>query len=153
MSVKILQLRKTGSFLQNSFLCIMNDNHYMLRNDKLEIDLTLVFDICENNKTDIEKFITTFLNSTNITIGKFDKYLLEKDLEGLYNTAHSARSSLSIIRVKGMYDLILLIEQSVKETNNFEHLNPLITAAKQQYLDVQQLLNERVNLNIQFNKI
>ena len=116
-----------------------NYQSHILRNDEVEIDLKIIFDICGENMEDMEKLITTFLKSIPSNIEKLEKYLERNDPTGIYNTAHLAKSSLSIFRVNALLENLILIERNAKE-NNFSALEKLIPIARKMYIETQNLL-------------
>ncbi len=121
--------------------------HHILRNDNVEIDLRILFDICDNDQEQILNLTRTFLNTSFVNINKLEQFFSTKDLNQLKLTAHRCRSSLSVFMYKDLYDLFIKIESLAKESNEVLYLNELIKEAIKKYLSMIDLLNLELNLN------
>lgn len=109
--------------------------------------MTTVYDICGTDQILIKKLIQTFLKKIPLIIQNFDIYMESKDIDNIFKTAHAARSSLSVIQVPKLNEILIIIEKIAQDTYSEVFLKELINDAKKIYTDVQHVLNEAFSEN------
>ena len=87
----------------------------MLSNENVEINLSVVHDICENDPEIFKCLALTFIKTSNYNIQKLNDFFTNEDYIQLKNTAHACRSSLSIFKCSDLYDLMMNIESLSKQ--------------------------------------
>ena len=118
-----------------------NDGRRKLTQDDVEVNLEIVYDVSGNNADYIALMIETFLKSMPGTMESIQQYCAAEDYDNLFKSAHFAKSSLSIIQVSGMLDLVKQIEVNAKSKINLEALPSLVKAAVEKYKLAEKILN------------
>ena len=124
----------------------MENNGSVLKTEHTIVDLSMIYEICGDDKELTAKMITVFVTSIAGTVEKLNLFFEQKDWQNLYKTAHSAKSSLSIVRIPELFDWILTIEQSAKAEKNLHLISDLIPKTTSTYLQVESLLKESFEL-------
>ncbi len=98
----------------------------ILSSENVEINLTVVQEICDNDPTLLKKLATTFIKTSYDNIQKLNEYIINEDPVQLKNTAHACRSSLSIFKCSDLYDLMLNIESITQQKENSSLIKEMI---------------------------
>src|SRR3954454_12014108 len=93
---------------------------HILTKGNVSIDLNMVYEISGNDESYIILMVQIFLQNMPGTLRRIDEGLQKEDWEEVYKAAHFAKSSLSVIRVSPMLELVLAIEERAKKRNGVE---------------------------------
>lgn len=127
---------KTLSFSDNSAPHTLSANG-------ITVDVSMVYDVAGNDETYINLMIGTFLKSMPVSISNMEQFCDKKDYNNLYLTAHSMKTTISVIKVNQMLDWVIAIEQSAKNKVGLPLIPSLIAKVKQRYLLAEKLLLEQ----------
>jgi HPt (histidine-containing phosphotransfer) domain-containing protein len=122
---------------------MIDNNSHIIANDDISIDISLLFQISGNDEVFINTMVRTFLKTMPETLEKLEKNLDAKDWENVYRSAHFAKSSLSVIKIIDMLDLVVQVEVNAKNEAGLEGLPNLVQKIKQKYLLAEKILRER----------
>ncbi|MBN8837733.1 MAG: hypothetical protein J0I09_10765 [Sphingobacteriia bacterium] len=110
--------------------------------DNVTVDFTPMQELLGEDYTHYEPVIQTFLNILPNTIASIEKGMNEKNWEMVYKAAHSAKSSLSVIKINNHYELVRDIELFARNEQNlqiipqyFQQINAQWPVAKTIILD------------------
>ncbi len=106
----------------------------------ITVDISLLYEIAEDDKAFINTMISTFLETFPVTIGKIDAACKCSDWEEVYRSAHFAKSSLSIIKIDKMLEIVHKIESNAKNKADLQAIPALIETVKEDYIKVDKLL-------------
>lgn len=112
------------------------------------IDLSFLFDIAENDPVYIGDVLDIFLSTMPDGLKKLEVLIRESDdWEGTYRQAHFLKSSVSVVKVRDMFDRLATIERLAKDREDREQIvrlldeiiitfaeaHPIIIAEKEKY--------------------
>lgn len=120
---------------------------YIIGDDITTIDLNFLYDIPGSDVEFIQLMIKTFIENISIVIEKMPGYFEKKDWDNLAKTAHFAKSSLSVIQIKQMVELIKSIEVKSKTKNETNSLEEEIIQFKNQFARAKVFLKNHININ------
>ena len=109
------------------------NNPYILGNKNVAVDLTMLYDVSGNDESYILTMIQTFLENMPQTLYKIEHSIQEKDWEAIFNSAHYAKSSLSVIKITEMFDWVSQVEMNANKGTNLETLPGLIAEIKEKF--------------------
>lgn len=127
----------------------ISDNPYILGNENVAVDVSMLYDISGNDENYIHTMVQTFLENMPVTIGKIEKSLEDKDWENLYKSAHYAKSSLSVIKIGELFEWVVKVEVNAKNKINLETLPGLVEKIKEKYLLAERVLAEKFGAQLQ----
>lgn len=119
------------------------DNPYIIENENVSIDVSMLYDISGNDKSFIYTMVQVFLKNMPNSLNKIQQSLNNQDWEDVYRSAHSAKSSLSVIKIKEMFDWVVQIEENVIKKTSLDSVPDLVEKIKKKYLFAEEILNER----------
>ena len=119
---------------------IQNDNQAILVNKDVSVDLSLLYDISGDDESYITMMVQTFLETMPATLNKINNCLNECDWDGLFRAAHYAKSSLSVIKVKEMFEVISVIEENAKSKVDLHLLPELVEKANRSFQVAEEVL-------------
>lgn len=120
-----------------------NNSNYLLQNGDVVIDISMLYEISDNDKNFILTMVRTFLKNMPVTLQNLEQGLNNKDWEQVYKAAHSAKSSLSVLKIKQMLDLVLQIEENALNKINLDNVPALADKIKQTFFFAEQILIEK----------
>lgn len=120
-----------------------NNSNYLLQNGDVVIDISMLYEISDNDKNFILTMVRTFLKNMPVTLQNLEQGLNNKDWEQVYKAAHSAKSSLSVLKIKQMLDLVLQIEENALNKINLDNVPALADKIKQTFFLAEQILIEK----------
>lgn len=93
-------------------------------------DLSYLNQIFQGNQEMIRNIIGLFLQQVPQYIQEMEECLHRNDLAGLHPLAHKAKSSISMLGLRTMEEMVLRIERSSKEHRNIEQLPELVAQVR-----------------------
>jgi CheY-like chemotaxis protein/HPt (histidine-containing phosphotransfer) domain-containing protein len=118
-------------------------NPHILSSKNVSVDLTMLYDISGEDEAYISVMVQTFLENMPVTLKKIQQSLLDNNWEGVYQAAHYAKSSLSVIKVSEMFDPILAIESIAKKQTQLEKLPALVQKVNDAFLIAEEVLTKK----------
>jgi CheY-like chemotaxis protein/HPt (histidine-containing phosphotransfer) domain-containing protein len=117
--------------------------NYILNGDGVTVDLTFLKTVAEDDIEYMHLMINTFIDYMPATITKMEKFNADEDNDNLAKTAHFAKSSLSVITIKEMFEQAVSMEADAKkgEVNN-ELMNESIKNFNQLFINSKIVLNK-----------
>lgn len=112
------------------------------------VDLSFLLDIAENDPGYISDVLDIFLSTMPEGLKKLESLIRESDdWEGIYRQAHFLKSSVSVVKVRDMFDRLAAIERLAKNHEDkeqvvqlldeiivtFAEAHPVIIAEKEKY--------------------
>ena len=122
---------------------LKDNSEFLVENEYVSIDLTLLYDVSGSDINFIHSTVQTFLKNMPDTINKIEQSLKMHDWENVYKLAHSAKSSLSVIYIKEMFDWIIEIEADAKSEKNHSGISNLLQKISEKFINAKDILNER----------
>jgi CheY-like chemotaxis protein len=120
----------------------VNNHHILIKND-VAVDISMLYDVAANDEVYVQLMVSTFLENMPVTIATIEQSFKEKNYENLYQTAHYAKSSLSIVKINEMLEWAQKIEAAAKYKSDVELLPALIEKVKTRFSVAQQLLSAK----------
>ena len=117
---------------------------FVLSENNITVDLSVLQDLVGDDITSIKPIIELFFTSMPTAIEKMKFYEDQQDWENLFKTAHSVKSSVSIIKVSGLYDTIVAIENNLTDKTNLESIKQAIAFIETNYLFAEKLLKKQL---------
>ena len=130
----------------NSDIKISN-NPNIISNSNTSVDISMLYEIAENDEAYIKMMITTFLGNLPIVIQKIETAYASQDWENVFRSAHYAKSSLSVIKIADIFEWILTIETCAKKRIDLDSIPELIQNIKARFLNVEEILNEKFSFD------
>lgn len=120
-------------------------DEYLLGNAELTIDLSFLYTFGKNEFGYVESVIKTFLDTMPDTIRKMDEQCSKEQYDDLLKTAHFAKSSLSVVKVRQLLELVQSIEWQCRTLTSLHTINKKIEIIKEKYPLAELLLKEKFN--------
>ena len=130
----------------NSDIKISN-NPNILSNSNTSVDISMLYEIAENDEAYIKMMITTFLGNLPMVIQQIETAYASQDWENVFRSAHYAKSSLSVIKIADIFDWIITIESCAKKRIDLDSIPELIKNIKARFLNVEEILNEKFSFD------
>lgn len=121
-------------------------NPYILVSKNISVDLSMLYDISGDDEAYIAVMVQTFLENMPNTLRKIEQCLEEENWDSLYQAAHYAKSSLSVIKVSEMFGAVLEIETNAKNKINLQALPTLVHKVYEAFLVAEELLSKKFSL-------
>lgn len=117
-------------------------NPHILTSKGVSVDLSMLYDISGDDDAYISVMVQTFLENMPVTLHKIQQSLNSKDWNALYQAAHYAKSTLSVIKVSEMFDPILMIESFAKKQTDLDKLPALVQKVTDAFLIAEEILTK-----------
>ena len=130
----------------NSDIKISN-NPNIVSNSNTSVDISMLYEIAENDEAYIKMMITTFLGNLPMVIQKIETAYASQDWENVFRSAHYAKSSLSVIKIADIFEWIITIETCAKKRIDLDSIPELIRNIKARFLNVEDILNEKFSFD------
>ena len=130
----------------NSDIKISN-NPNILSDSNTSVDISMLYEIAENDEAYIKMMITTFLGNLPMVIQQIETAYASQDWENVFRSAHYAKSSLSVIKIADIFDWIITIESCAKKRIDLDSIPELIRNIKARFLNVEEILNEKFSFD------
>lgn len=121
----------------------MEHPKHKIANDKVVIDLSMVYEICGESDSDVERILGIFLKNIPKALEKISN---SPNGTELYNSAHAAKSSLSVIKIPVIYNKLLELEMHSKTDDKKNEIEFLIEQIEELYGEVQGLLKSNFQI-------
>ena len=118
-------------------------NPYILENENVSVDLSMLYDISAKDKNFINKMVITFLKHMPVTLRELEQSLNNQDWENVYKAAHSAKSSLSIIKIEEMFNGIIQIEENARNRVSLDSIPGVVEKIKRKFLFAEEILKAK----------
>lgn len=120
----------------------MKSRNRIIEGNDISIDLSMVYEICGDDEATISKMIDIFCTGIPSLLDKVNAAFASKDWDSLFKVAHSSKSSLSIIKVPGLFDWILTVEKNARTRMDLHVIDDLIPKINSTYKNVLFLLEQ-----------
>lgn len=117
---------------------------FILSENNTKVDLSALRDWAKDDLSSIKPIINLFLKNMPPTIQKLNRFYELKDWENLSNTAHYAKSSVSVIKENNIYEAVVAIELKAKNKIELDTIKPLINLIEREYVIVEKLLQKEL---------
>ena len=124
----------------------VSTNPYILVSKNISVDLSMLYDISGEDEAYISVMVQTFLENMPNTLKKIEQSLSGENWEGLYQAAHYAKSTLSVIKVSEMFDSVLMIEANAKNKTNLHTLPALVQKVNEAFLVAEEVLSKKFSV-------
>ncbi len=118
--------------------------NFMLSENGTTIDLSVLQDLVGEDVQALQTIIELFINTMPPAIEKMKFYQEQKDWENLFKTAHTMKSSVSIIKVDGLYEAVVDIESKAENKTGLDHIRPAIDTIALKYTMAEKLLRKEL---------
>lgn len=115
----------------------------IVENENVSVDVGILYDVAGNDKNFIYRTINTFLKKMPDTLNKIQQGINNLDWDNVSTSAHSAKSSLSVIKVGEMLDWIIQLEDNAKSKANLDSVPGLVKKIKEKYFFAEEILNRQ----------
>lgn len=122
---------------------VNNDNICVIKNENISVDISILYEVSGNDKSFVYKTVNTFLKNMPQTLHKIQQSVDNLDWENVYISAHSAKSSLSVIKADDLLDWMIMLEEDARNKINLDNVPDLVKKIKEKYLFAEEILNER----------
>lgn len=118
-------------------------NPRVITSEGVSIDLNLLYDVSGNDENFVAMMVRTFLDNMPPAIQNIEHNFSEENWEGLRQSAHYTKSTLSVIKVNEMLDDVLAIEEYARTKSNLEKLPALVQKVSNSFLVAKDVLIKR----------
>lgn len=109
-------------------------------------DLSYLNQVFQGNQVMINQIISMFVKQVPSYIEEMENCVMRMDLGGLHPLAHKAKSSIAMLGLKDMEELILNIEHKSKNGLDFNELPDLVNQVSKECqsikVELESLLNQ-----------
>lgn len=126
----------------------MNDSQPKKSNAQektLLVDLSFVRELADGDTAYLKDVLGTFLENTPASLQLVRQSIQEKNWEQVFHTAHKMKSSLRIINIKVLDNLIEKIELAARNQQDLDQLPAWIEQCSQIYEQAQSILSSEYN--------
>ena len=124
-----------------------NTNPHIIQNQKISVDVSLLYSISGDDESFIRTMVQTFLKTMPETIKKIEESLKRQEWENVYRYAHFAKSSLSVIKIDEMLDWVVQVEVNAKNEIELEVLPGVVQKIKEKFADAEEFLSEKFTVH------
>jgi len=121
-----------------------SNKEHIVSDGEVFINMGTLDEFASSDKSYIKTMINLFLENMPVTLKKMEDSLKAKDWDLLFRTAHYAKSSLSVVRIRQLHDLAQEIEYSAKVQQGLELLPAKMAEMKSLYAKAEILLQKEL---------
>jgi HPt (histidine-containing phosphotransfer) domain-containing protein len=121
----------------------VNSNSHLLVSNDVTVDISMLYDVAGNDEACIKMMADTFLQTVPVYVKNINESFGKEDYEGLYQSAHKTKSTLSIVKINNMLEWVKEIEQYAKQSTKSEALAELVQKVTNRFSIAMQLLKEK----------
>ncbi len=114
----------------------------MSEESKIEFDLSYLNQVFQGNKQMINNIISMFIKQVPEYIHEMEECVVRAELDSLHPLAHKAKSSIAMLGLKNMEEIILKIEHNSRNSHDMEALPMLVKKASMEVSQVTAKLEE-----------
>lgn len=122
----------------------VNESQTQVGNNELAIDLGFLHELAGGDADYAKSMIKLFLENIPTTLQSIQKAVEEKNWLTVGRLAHYIKSSLSVVKVKKMFDLSTKLERNAQNEQNYVLALSLIDQLNTLYLKAEFLLQKNV---------
>ena len=119
------------------------------QNDLPFIDLSLLFDLCEDDMESILEMVDIFIDSLDQIIQQLNLSCEAKNAEQVYMYAHKAKSSLSIVQIKPLWQIMDILEEEARAKIWKQHWTSSIQKLSTIWQQIPEMLQQWKQTHIQ----
>ena len=116
------------------------ESQYILGDENTTIDLNFLYQVAEDDTEYIRLMIDTFIETIAPVTEEMAQASASNDWDTLQKKAHYTKSSLSVIQVKQMRDLVISIEDNCKKGTLLDEMPGKVADVTQQFLKAKEIL-------------
>jgi len=110
------------------------------------VDFSFLYEISDNDQQYIHDVIEIFLSTTPEGLEKLEDLIRNtKDWDAIYKQAHFLKSSVSIVKVKDMFDDLAKIEALAKQQSGMDEITSLLDKMLAIFKEAHPVLLEEMN--------
>lgn len=128
---------------------VVPTNPNILTRGDAVVDISMLYEIAGNDEAYIEAMISTFIENLPMVIAKMEAAYAKREWQGVYKAAHYAKSSLSVVKIPGIFECVKAIEDNAKDEVNLQDIPGLLRNIKQKFAVAENILNEKLNFKAQ----
>ncbi len=127
---------------------MMLNNDHIISIKEVTIDVSMLYEVAGNDVEFLKLMAATFLNTVPSTMLQMEQQFAAANYEAVSKLAHFLKSSFSIIKVSGAFDLAKEIEQLTKVDVQVEMVRQLINQLNQKVAIAVEAIIERFEPDI-----
>jgi hypothetical protein len=109
------------------------------------VDFSFVYEMAEDDTTYVYEVVSLFLNTLSDGMIKLEQLITsEADYDEIRFQSHFLKSSAKVVKVRGMYEGFLELEELTREHTGREKLLPLFNSMKSIFLEARPELEKEV---------
>lgn len=112
------------------------------------IDLKMLFEFCGDDNDAIMEIMDMFIDSLTRVLQQLDSSYKDKNIESIYVAAHKAKSSLSIVQIKALWDGMDQLENEAREKKWNKNWINTIQQLSKTWQQIEPVLNQWKKDNI-----
>lgn len=128
---------KQPTIIQNSFGLKISETG-------INIDLTFLNELAGNDKSYVKTMIHLFVENTPNALIQLKQAYRAGTYDLVFKYLHNLKSSLSVIKVSEMFNLVLQIEAMLKEGVNEQTIDSMFNKLNYQYMKAENLLQKQL---------
>ena len=117
---------------------------FLLTENGITVDLSVLKDLVGDDIDSIGSIIELFLTTMPPSIEKMKQYDDQQDWENLFKTAHTVKSSVSVIKVDELYDAVVAVESKAENRVELDSIRPMIEFIALKYAIAERLLKKEL---------
>ena len=121
---------------------VTSKSSYIIENENILIDISILYEVSDNDENFINRTINIFLKNMSYILSRLQQGLNNQDWNEIYLAAHSAKSSLSVVKVVELLAYITQLENDTSNKANLDKVPALVKKIKEKYLFAEEILNE-----------
>ena len=118
-------------------------NPFLLSCDEVIVDISMLYDVAANDEAFVKLMAETFLKTVPQSLTIIASSFESEDYDALYQAAHKAKSSFSIVKINGVLQCLKEIEEHAKQKTKNDVLAKLIDALNAKFVIACKLLKEK----------
>lgn len=120
------------------------NNPHVFGNQVVTVDTSILFEAAGEDPSFLKMMLQTFISNMPNTLLKIQKGIETGNWETVYKEAHFAKSSLSIVKVDKMLELVLKIEKQAKTLQNLNEIPEYLVQMSKSFQDAKQLIESQI---------
>lgn len=116
----------------------------LLSDGSVNVDLSFLNNLAGSDLSYIKTMIHLFIENTPNSLILIKESFAEGRMEHFQKNLHNLKSSLSVVKVKEMYDIVLQLEEQSKQVTDEKVISGLLNKLNYQFLKAENLLQKQL---------
>lgn len=116
------------------------EDEHIIKADGLTLDTSVLYNLGGTDASYLKLVVQTFLDSMSGVMTKLNNAFAAKDYDTIMKTAHFAKSSLSVVKIVELFDIMMQLELQCKTKTDLETIGSKLEWLNATYPKAEKIL-------------